>query len=524
MGYRLRTFGNADSYQTEDYLNAALQIYDWIEYNRKDGEDGVFYRVNPGAVIEFTEHAVHGKYGLYSGSAGIGLYLLRLLEATGVNTYLQEAEQVAEELIRHTRGSEFYEEKLKTAMHSELKVTGWHTGVYTGPAGAGIFAMELYRIKPLEKYKEFAVKLGEDILKAGRKVTLSKTEAEETVGLTLSGDTDVFSDGGFVLYFLSLYQTTKEERFLSAAREFAAYIYSTGVKAPEGIFFYANDLAQVGMPRHSIYPGFAHGTAGIGYILAVLYSVDKQEWELRGAEETAAFLSSISDKYGDGRLIPYNYGGEETSAGKVTSGEEAVGAAAPDGKITFQRGAVDAAAPDDERTEEEFDTKNPEYYKGKYYLGFCHGPAGTSLLYRKLYEITGQEKYLTFYKALAQGIIEAGAPEYNSWGFWNSYCTCCGTPGLIEFFTDAYEFTGDAKYLEYAKRSAARTIGDSTYSKEGRLFYGSWDRTDPKNVQTFTGLYTGAAGAGANLLRLYAHYTGKKLTPLWEYGYLGKQG
>ena len=486
MGYRLRTFGNADSYQAEDYLNAALQIYDWIENNRRDGEDGVYYRVNPGAAIEFTEHAVHGKYGLYSGSAGIGLYLLRLFEATGDNTYLQEAEQVAEELIRHTPGSEFYEEKLKTAMQSELKVTGWHTGVYTGPAGAGIFALELYRIKPLEKYKAFAVKLGEDILKAGRKVTLNKTETEETVGLTLAVDTDVFSDGGFVLYFLSLYQTTKEERFLTAAREFAAYIYSTGVKAPEGIFFYANDLAQVGMPRHSIYPGFAHGTAGIGYILAVLYSVDKQEWELRGAEETAAFLSSISDRYGDGRLIPYNYGGEGT--------------------------------------EEEFDTTNPEYYKGKYYLGFCHGPAGTSLLYRKLYEITGQEKYLTFYKELAQGIIEAGAPEYNSWGFWNSYCTCCGTPGLIEFFTDAYEFTGDAKYLEYAKRSAARTIGDSTYSKEGRLFYGSWDRTDPKNIQTFTGLYTGAAGAGANLLRLYAHYTGKKLMPLWEYGYLNNQG
>lgn len=326
MGYRLRTFGNADSYQTEDYLNAALQIYDWIENNRRDGEDGVYYRVNPGAAIEFTEHAVHGKYGLYSGSAGIGLYLLRLFEATGDSTYLQEAEQVAEELIRHTPGSEFYEEKFKTAMQSELKVTGWHTGVYTGPAGAGIFALELYRIKPLEKYKAFAVKLGEDILKAGRKVTLNKTE--ETAGFTLSGDTDVFSDGGFVLYFLSLYQTTKEERFLTAAREFAAYIY----------------------------------------------------------------------------------------------------------------------------------------------------------------------------------------------------CTCCGTPGLVEFFTDAYEFTGDAKYLEYAKRSAARTIGDSTYSKEGRLFYGSWDRTDPKNIQTFTGLYTGAAGAGANLLRLYAHYTGKKLTPLWEYGYLNNQG
>lgn len=502
MGYRLRTFGNADTYDQKDYLAAALQIYHWVETNHIDGENGCFYRGNPRAKTEFTEHAVHGKYGLYSGSAGIGIFLLRLYEATDDNNFLTEAEKIAEELLTHSQGSGFYKDKLQTAMQSELKVTGWHTGVYTGPAGAGIFAMELYQKKPEERYLKFAVKLGEDILEASKKVSLG-----EDIGLTLSGDTDIFSDGGFVLYFLSLYRLTKEERFVKAAREFAAYIYSTRVKTPEGIFFYANDLAQVGMPRRSIYPGFAHGTARIGYLFAVLYSVDRKEWELNGAEETAYFLNSISDKYGDGRLIPYNYGGESAADGKISSGEEAAG----------------ATSPDKENTEEIFDTTDPAYYKGKYYLGFCHGPAGIYLLYRKLYEITGKDKYLAFYKELAQGIIEACAPEYNSWGFWNSYCTCCGTHGLIEFFTEAYEFTGEEKFLQYARRSAAKTIGDSTYSKEGRLFYGSWDRTDPANIQTFTGVYTGAAGAGANLLRLYAHYTGKKLTPLWEYGYLGKQ-
>lgn len=465
MGYRLKSFGNAFSYDKEDYLNAALQIYEWVESNRIDDETGVTYRVNPGSVVEYEEHAVHGKYGLYSGSAGIGIFLLRLYEVTGDAEYLKEAKQVFAALEKNVPGIEFYSDKLATAMDSELKVVGWHTGIYTGPAGAGIFALELYRVDSNERYLKLAIRLGEDIVTSSKKLK---------AGLTLSGDTDVFSDGGYVLYFISLYNITGDEKYLDIARDYASYIYSTAKEYEKGgIFFYANDLFQVGMPKNSIYPGFAHGTSGIGYLFATLYAFDNQQWEFDAAKKVADFLINISDEYGEGRLVPYIFGGEDS-----------------------------------------------DYYKEKYYLGFCHGPAGTSLLYRKLYDLTKDEKYLRFYKEFAQGIVEAGAPEYNSWGFWNSYCSCCGAPGLIEYYADLFEYTGEAEYLELAKRSAARTIGDSTSTGKGRAFYGSWDRTDPKNIQTYTGLYTGAAGAASNLLRLYAAEEDKKITPLWEYSYL----
>jgi len=466
MGYRIKTFGNAKTYTAEDYLENALAFYDWVETNRIDSEKGISYRVNPGSIIEFTEHNVHGRHRLYSGSAGIGIFLIRLYEITKDEKYLDEAKGILDELIADTEGSEFYLEKIQSAPQSELKVTGWHTGVYTGPSGAGILALELYKLDKQDKYYNFAVKLSEDIVSAS---TVVKDK-----GITLTKDTDIFSDGGFVLYFLSLYKISGDNKYLDYAREYAAYIYSTAVKSEKGgIFFYANDLGKVGMPEKSIYPGFAHGTSGIGYLLAVLYTYDKKDWELKGAKEVAEFLDSISDHYEDGRLIPYNYGG------------------------------VDA-----------------KDYEGKYYLGFCHGPSGTSLLYRKLYDITGEEKYITSVKELAEGIIIAGAPEYNSWGFWNSYCTCCGTPGLIEYFADLYEYTREEKYLDYAKRAAAKTIGDATATGKGKAMFGSWDRTDPKNIQSFTGLYTGASGAGSNLLRLYATLHGTKITPLWEYSYL----
>lgn len=454
------------SYAPQDYLDNALSLYSWIESNRVDSEAGTSYRVNPGSLIEFVEHPVHGSHRLYSGSAGIGIFLIRLYQVTQNEKYLEEAKAIFQELEKETEGPEFYTEKLQTALDSELKVVGWHTGVYTGPTGAGILALELYKIKKDQQYISFAKKLAHDVI--------SVSKSGEQGGLTLTGDTDIFSDGGFVLYFLSLYKATGDGEYLEYARAFAEYIYSTAVKSEKGgIFFYANDLKQVGMPEQSIYPGFAHGTAGIGYLLAVLYEVDRQGWQLQGAKDVATFLDTISDHYEEGRLIPYNYGG--------INGEE---------------------------------------YEGKYYLGFCHGPAGSALLYRKLYDLTQDEKYLSIVKELAEGIIIAGAPEYNSWGFWNSYCTCCGTPGLIEFFADLYQYTRDEKYLEYAKRAARKAIGDATSVKVGKALFGSWDRTNPKNIQTYTGLYTGAAGAGANLLKLYSAINEIPIAPLWEYSYL----
>lgn len=472
MAIRLRTLSGPQNIKEQDYLNASLEVYKWLEENKIEGNAGVYYKTNPGGLVDYEAHPVHGRYGLYSGSAGIGVYLLRLYEVTGEAKYLEEAASIVEELIANVAGKEFYENKLITARNSDLKITGWHTGIYAGPLGAGVLALLLNKKTPKDKYVSFAKKLADDIL------SVSERKAD---GLTLTGDLDIFSDGGFVLYFISVYKESGDKKYLDAARDYAAYIYSKRAKGEKGgEFYFANELSNVGMPKDSIYTGFAHGTAGIGYMLAVLYEVDQKSWQLDGAKEVARFLEVIADEVGTkehgdsvGKLVPYIYGGVDSEA-----------------------------------------------YIGKYYLGFCHGPAGDVLLYRKLYELTGLEEYRQFAVQLVQGAINAGVPNYYSWGLWNSNCLCCGVPGLIEFFIEAYKFLGDEKYLDYAKKAAAKTIADSTEISDGRTFYGYWDRTNPRDVQSYTGLYTGASGAAANLLRIYAFLKDKDVSPIWEYSYL----
>lgn len=465
MDIRPRLSGRQIDTYDEEYLGTALEIYDWLESKKVKGENGVFYEVNPDAPEDYSGKPVHGKLALYSGSSGTGFFLIRLYEITGNVDYLEEAKLIAEELIYNVPNKGFYEAKLKSALESDLPVTGWHTGIYSGPAGAGIYALALYKHVSDPRYIEFAEKLGEDIILSSKR---------DKSGLWLTEDTDIFSDGGYVLYFISLYKATGARKYLDIARDYASHIHDSAIPYEGGGAYYkANDIEKVGMPKGSIYTGFAHGSAGIGFLFAVLYEYDKQDWELAAAVDVADFITKISIELGKGIVVPYVWGGE-----------------------------------------------SDKEYSGRYYLGFCHGPAGTSLLYKKLYDLTKDEKYHDMAGLLAEGILEAGAPEYNSWGLWNSFCSCCGTPGLIEYFTWMYETTGNEEYLNYAKRAAVKTISDSRISGKGRCFFGHWDRTDPRDVQTYTGLYTGASGAAANLLRLYGALHGRRLTDFWEYSYV----
>lgn len=449
----------------EEYLGTALEIYNWLESKKVQGNNGIFYEVNPDAAVDYSKKPVHGRLALYSGSSGIGFFLIRLYEITNNKEYLEEAKLIADELIGSVPGKEFYEDKLKNALKSELPVVGWHTGIYSGPAGAGIYALALYEHTQDSRYINLAKRLGEDIILSSKR---------DEYGLYLTKDTDIFSDGGFVLYFISLYKATGSEHYIDIARDYASHIHQSAIPYEEGGSYYkANDIEKVGMPNGSIYTGFAHGCAGIGFLFAVLYEYDNKDWELAAATDVARFIDKISISIGNGRVVPYVWGGESYKE-----------------------------------------------FPDKYYVGFCHGPAGTSLLYKKLYDITKDEKYLETVRILAEGVIEAGAPEYNSWGLWNSFCSCCGTPGLIEYFTWMYETTGNEDYLNYAKRAAIKTISDSRLSGKGRCFFGHWDRTDPRDIQTYTGLYTGASGAAANLLRLYSALHSKHLTDFWEYSYI----
>jgi lantibiotic modifying enzyme len=160
---------------------------------------------------------------------------------------------------------------------------------------------------------------------------------------------------------------------------------------------------------------------------------------------------------------------------------------------------------------------NDTYLTDLYYLGVCQGPVGTSRLFFKLYELTHEEKYREFIEQLTRGLLSTGAPAKHSEGYWRTNCYCCGAPGMLEHFINMHKFTGKKEYLYAAYEAAETIIGESTYTDPLRKWYTAWNRHEPEKSEAYTGLYHGSLGCASSLLFLSQYIAGKDyITPYLE--------
>ena len=385
----------------EDYLKAAIDTAEWIDTLAIKTEYGRIWQALPEGQDGYREDVpLFAPKSMYDGSAGIGIFFIRLYEATGDTRWLTEAEEAAAHIIATKVGVEWYQ----TTLHSEVKgiipVPGWAAGPYNGPVGEAYFLEDLYQVTGKQAYRDYVLYVADVLLEAA---------VTDERGLHWSDQEDITADGGFIVFLDILYRKTGIKKYLELAKEGLTYAMNIAV-----------------------------------------------------GDET-------------GRLIPYQ-----------------------DHPVT-----------------------GPTY--DKYYLSTCHGPVGSTLAFRELYEITGEEIYRNWTIELSRGIVRAGAPEKHSWGFWNCQCQCCGTAGILEHFAAMYEYTGEKEFYDYMIRTADVMLSDSDHRTPGlRTWYDSWWRTIPTRVVSYPGLYVGVAGCASSLLRTYAALTGKKLTNLYEYHFFEK--
>lgn len=385
----------------EDYLKAAIDTAEWIDTLAIKTEYGRIWQALPEGQDGYREDVpLFAPKSMYDGSAGIGIFFIRLYEATGDTRWLTEAEEAAAHIIATKVGVEWYQ----TTLHSEVKgiipVPGWAAGPYNGPVGEAYFLEDLYQVTGKQAYRDYVLYVADVLLEAA---------VTDERGLHWSDQEDITADGGFIVFLDILYRKTGIKKYLELAKEGLTYAMNIAV-----------------------------------------------------GDET-------------GRLIPYQ-----------------------DHPVT-----------------------GPMY--DKYYLSTCHGPVGSTLAFRELYEITREEIYRNWTIELSRGIVRAGAPEKHSWGFWNCQCQCCGTAGILEHFAAMYEYTGEKEFYDYMIRTADVMLSDSDHRTPGlRTWYDSWWRTIPTRVVSYPGLYVGVAGCASSLLRTYAALTGKKLTNLYEYHFFEK--
>jgi lantibiotic modifying enzyme len=208
-------------------------------------------------------------------------------------------------------------------------------------------------------------------------------------------------------------------------------------------------------------PNYSHGTAGCAAALAIAGEALARPGLVEAAMAGARHLVSVADMSGEGFQIAHYLPERDT-------GEE---------PVTYS---------------------------------WCHGPAGSSLLFAALDhagvdDISGFAPVDLRRRAL-RSVLDSGIPQRLRPGFWDNDGRCCGTAGVGDVLLDAAQDESDPtlarEYLAAATLMAdallERAITDATGMR--------WRFIEHRRVDSLlppgTGWMQGAAGIAAYLMRM----------------------
>lgn len=316
-------------------------------------------------------------------------------------------------------------------------------GLYTGEAGVGFVLLEVAGITGDERYRRGA----RECL-----ALIRKRAVENGAGVEWSDTTDIIAGSAGIGLFLlraaeELTSSPRESETMKLAERAGRRLLELGEAVGDGTKWKMDPT----FPREM--PNFSHGTAGVAFFLAALHQATEDAAFLEGAVRGARYVLAIADTANGGcRVRHHTPGGEEL-----------------------------------------------------FYLGWCHGPPGTARLFRRLHEITGDDRWSDAVTRSAESILTSGIPEERTDGFWNNVGQCCGSAGVVEFFLALHRSTKDEKYLAFARRVADDIVARSSKADRGIHWPQAEHRVKPELIQSQTGYMQGAAGIGIALLHLHGH-------------------
>jgi lantibiotic modifying enzyme len=330
-----------------------------------------------------------------------------------------------------------------------LSGPGLNLSLYNGLSGVAFVLTEAGKATGNVKYREAAKSATDSIVQAARPVG---------AGLAWSGAPGVAADGSIVLYLLYAADEFHDDRYRDVAKRAGDHILELAIKERRGGLSWRGFPAFPGLPKDAYFPNFEGGTAGVAYVLTRLYGETKDKRYLDAALQGALHLQTIAAVDGNAALIPYRF---------------------PD-------------------------------LTDLYYLGYCHGPAGTARTFFELHRVTGEPEYQLWTERLAQGVIQSGIPENLTPGYWNVVCQCCGSAAIIDLFLGLWAASGHVEYLAFAQRVAGQLANHAiNLDGKGDRWYQAWTRVKPWDVNAETGYSIGASGVGAALLHVHLAEQGK---------------
>lgn len=378
--------------------------------------------------------------------SGSGGVVLFFIQLANVTGNAQYLEKVS-------KGAEYlaatWRDLVEKPSNDNATVSGLNYSLYCGIAGVAYILNEASKATGKTKYRDAAVAASDYLISNAKHVG---------AGIGWSQSAGVIGDSGTVLYLLYAAREFGDRKYLDAAAKAGDRLLELAIKRGELGLSWNGYPPLPGLPKDPNFPGFEAGTAGVAYTFARLYDQTKDPKHLAVAKLGADYLMNIATVKGNAALVPYQL------------------------------------------------PENPNTY----YLGWCHGPAGTARTFFELHRLTGEPKYKMWVDRLAQGLIQSGAPENRTLGYWNTVSQCCGNGAFIEFFLSLWASSGKPEYLAHARRCAKNLVSRGTnFDGKGMRWDAAYTRIQPNIVTAETGYLVGSSGIAAALLRMHLAEQGK---------------
>jgi lantibiotic modifying enzyme len=371
-----------------------------------------------------------------------------------------------------------------------LKPADIQTNLYSGTAGIVLFYLELYDATRDHQYLVRAT--------AGAEYLIATLPASPAA---LTGEAAGLYTGlaGIAYTLERTYAATRDEKYLAAAQRAMQSVHASELLSTGGGWNASNDIVS--------------GTAGIG--LTMLWAsralldaratdaAARAGQQLLGAGQQQTTGIKWELQPGVTRRYPnFSHGTAGVSfflaSLAAQTGDPTLRDAAVGGALYLQSIAETTASGGHRVMHSEPGGEQ------LFYMSWCHGPAGTARLFHQLAVLTRQPAWSDYVDALARGIVDSGVPDVHpdTSGFWNNISQCCGNCGISEFFIAQHRRTRNPADLAFATRVVDNTLSRATSDGDGLKWVQAENRVQPDVQIAQTGLMQGAAGVGLALLHL----------------------
>ncbi len=379
-----------------------------------------------------------------------------------------------------------------------LKPEAYSFSVSSGVAGKVLFFLELYNSTNNKRYLDQAIKGGEYLL------SIIPQNKERTDSLrnphTFYGG---LSGVGFTLR--KLHDSTEDMK------------YADGEKAIVNLLKEIS-IEEHGRVNYGKYNDVLFGSTGTALYLLDYYKYYKLSSTLEFVKKIAAGLIERADKSEKGWVWKFRED-KDFILPNFSHGNSGIGYFFAElFETTKDSVYLNTAIEAYNYLESIADTTNNsflipygfplEHWLGQYDIGWAHGGAGTARLYYKLWEVTNDYRYFEKLQKVADGLKQTGMPglpsevKFGEVEFYRD--KRFGTASVADYFMNLFYINRKEENLNFAKLLIDDLIKKGT--KKKNQFYWEMERypffPDGGKPAQFTGYFYGAAGYGLSLLKL----------------------